>query len=699
MRLVLGSLFLLGVAFPSCVLGGVPSVTPWPWEIWANPHLLPQVPEGGQVLLRSSHCPWGCPLDRHSEGDSRFLRMEGSEGVVFEEVGPGAITRIWMTTGDGTSAPLDPSIRIRFYFDGEDDPRIDLPLPSLFDGSTPPFLPPLVGDRVLSSGGNFNVVPIPFGQSCRVTLEGAEATRLWFQFTFHRLPYGNAVPTWTGQEDLSGWASFLNTAGSNPWLGTPSRATTDGTVEIPAGGRQVVLSEAGSALVTGLKFRVPESLWPQLNLEIETDGFVRVDVPFNWFFAQGRSSGLAARSVLLGLDDDGYLYSYFPQPYFESIRIAIENHGNQSVSVDYWTRVAVESPAPGSGLFGAILRVADPSTQGEDIPILDIRGAGRWVGLFGEFSSVDTLQRNYLEGDERVFIDGSRHPSLYGTGVEDFFGGGFYFDKGPFRLPLHGMSYQAITEGSHHTSAYRLLLTDAPSFGSQIRVGLEAGPDGDLPMRSRSVAYYYQRLSPALRLQDRLDLGNPASRVEHEVAVTGVSWMDNLEAEFEGEPPVALTSEGLYRNEGVLSFRLDRRGCLGSPRLRRLLDAGYGGQHALISVASPQVRDSSMTVGLFSPIETNTSRRWREVDSVLALDPGVESLHLSTRLVSQESPLRNQIATMTDFVYELWCSVDVLIFTDGFESGDFSSWSSVQGLDSRKAKSMVETTFRFSRIK
>ena len=114
-------------------------------------------------MLRSSHCLSGGRFDRHSAGDERYLRKENGEGVIFEEPGAGAITRIWMTTGDmGRSKGLDPEVIIRVYLDGNPIPVIDAPLPDLFDGSTPPFLPPLVGDRPVSSGGNYSYVPHSF---------------------------------------------------------------------------------------------------------------------------------------------------------------------------------------------------------------------------------------------------------------------------------------------------------------------------------------------------------------------------------------------------------------------------------------------------------------------------------------------------------------------------------------------------------
>src|SRR5690349_6495411 len=119
------------------------AAAPLPWEAWLDPRELPRLPAGDQMLLRSSHCPDGCRFDRTSDGDTRFLRIENGEAVIFDEPGAGAVVRIWMTQGPGVSAPLDPAIRIRVRLDGEAAPRLDLPLPALFDGSTPPFTPPL----------------------------------------------------------------------------------------------------------------------------------------------------------------------------------------------------------------------------------------------------------------------------------------------------------------------------------------------------------------------------------------------------------------------------------------------------------------------------------------------------------------------------------------------------------------------------
>src|SRR6187402_554214 len=78
-----------------------------PWEIWESPQRLAMLDVGDVVLERSSRCLDGCAYDRSNTGPEdpaanpfpeRWLYRDGDEDVVFDERGPGAITRIWLTT-------------------------------------------------------------------------------------------------------------------------------------------------------------------------------------------------------------------------------------------------------------------------------------------------------------------------------------------------------------------------------------------------------------------------------------------------------------------------------------------------------------------------------------------------------------------------------------------------------------------------
>lgn len=658
---------LLLVLFASAVSSVVVAGEALPWEVWHDLRRLAVIPAGDQVALRSSHCLDGCGLDRHSQGDERFIRMDGVEGVIFEERGPGAIVRIWMTAGEsGMSVPIDPATSIRFYFDGEAAPRIDLPLPALFDGSTPPFQRPLVGDRLVSSGGNFSYVPIAFASSCRVTLAGDLNQRLWFQLTFHRLAPEAAVASYTESEDLTPLSDLLSTDG-DPWP-AGSGLVESGTVTLQPQLPQLVWSDDDAATLTELAFDLPTADWPRTRATLTFDGLTTVNMPLSDLFAAGAS--LLVESLWLRSTPGGELRTFFPMPYRRAATLALTvDEGGSNVDVGFRLRREPGSPLAGSGYFAAALSVSDPSTVGFDHPLLVAPRPGKWVGLYAELQSVETPMKQYLEGDERVYVDGLRHPTLYGTGTEDFFNGGFYFDQGLFAQPLHGLLEQGVTAaGEHRTVAYRFLLTDAVPYARSIEAGLEGGNRADLRIRARTVAYHYVDLRPALSSVDRLDLGDPVSRAEHGYQASDGDETRLLDALFEGAPATALVAEGSYRTAGSAQFVLDAGGCVDGLRLRRLWDAGGEGQRFELSVGGASAGGSEFTLG-------NPSRRWAEIDFDLSPLDRIADGPLDFSIVVTPDNAQNEHSA---FSYELLCRrARGSLFSDGFETGGLRAWSQV----------------------
>ncbi|MQA03084.1 MAG: DUF2961 domain-containing protein [Streptosporangiales bacterium] len=99
-----------------------------------------------------------------------------------------------------------------------------------------------------------------------------------------------------------------------------------------------------------------------------------------------------------------------------------------------------------------------------------------------------------MEGDERVYTDGAEQPQWHGTGTEDFYQGGWYFNRGPFNAPTNGNpSNEPGTFGCTYdcTGAYRLTLSDAPSFAESLRFTIEHGPTSNIPADYSSTAYWY----------------------------------------------------------------------------------------------------------------------------------------------------------------------------------------------------------------
>jgi hypothetical protein len=468
-------------------------------EVWRDLSLLAVIPHGDRVVMRSSHCPDGCALDRHSADDSRFLRSDGDEGVLFEAEGPGAITRIWLTQGDeGVSRPLDPEVWIRIVVDGE--VAVQLPLPDFFGGEVPPFQPPLVENRLVASGGNVSYVPIPYRSSCIVSLLGAESSRIWYQITAHEFTSSEGVATFTGDEDLSGWHELLGgEPGADPWSGGPF-PTAAGSIELRRGSRAVIAAFSGRDAVNGILLRLPRDRWNDVELRLLFDGELRVAMPLADFFGAVEGDAAPVRSLLIGATADDDLYVYFPMPFFESAVVELARgraNPRGKVPVEFAVRRFGRAPHPDSGLFGASSRLAESTVPGRAHRLLELEGRGKWIGLFAELGSRSAGGRDYLEGDERVLVDDGPEPLLQGTGVEDFFGGGFYFqidrpDPVPFRHPLHGMTGDWVRpDGNAATAMYRLMLADAPAWTTGVEVDLECGQVNQTAIRARTVAYYY----------------------------------------------------------------------------------------------------------------------------------------------------------------------------------------------------------------
>ncbi len=641
---------------------------PLPWETWQDLHRLPVLHQGSQTLLRSSHCPDGCRFDRHSEGDWRYIYVDGEEGTIFEESGAGAITRLWMTTGiGGVSTPLDSDVRLRIYLDGSSSPTLDVPLPALFDGSTPPFVSPLVGDRLTSSGGNFSYVPIPYRDGCRVSLVGADKTRLWYQVNFHRLGEAEDVTSFTGDEDLSTFADLLSQQGTDPWP-PGSGSFSSGSVVLEPGTQHNLQTIEGHGSLTALILGVDPAQWSDVELRLTFDDQPTVQMRLEDFFAIGRVGPIPTRSLLIGLDAVDNLYSYFPMPFFENARIGLFHHGSAATTANYQVRIDNTEPLATSGLFGAQFRRTEATTTGIDFPTMVLDGHGKLVGTFLELGATIPGLRDYLEGDERIFVDHSPHPVIYGTGVEDAFNGGFYFDAGPFSRALHGAPYTELeVEGLPYTAAYRLMLTDGPTFESRLAAGLESGPTGNVSMAARSVTWFYRQQPTRLHLWDGVDLGSPTDRLNHRYKVDGPHTFKPLDALFEGEPPVSATGSGVYRPPGTASFVLTTHPTSTRFRIRQRLDAGMGGQRATILVGGK-------VAGRFPAVDINNARRWREVDIDLSsLAPAPTELQIT--VVAEAGPPDGDSDTFTAFRYELWADGEGSIFADGFESGDLLAWS------------------------
>lgn len=470
-----------------------------PWEWWRDLATIASVAPGDRVVMRSSYCPTGCERDRHSEGDSRFLEHRGNgEGVIFAVEGAGAVTRIWMVMGDGVSESLDSGIRLRIRIDGRRRPVVDLPLPKLFDGSVKPFTPPLVSGRETSGGGYVSYVPVAFADGCEISLVGAEKARIWYQVVARLVDDPTGVRPFTGRENFDGLRRVLAKAGTNPWPGSNGDIAS-GTFRLAPGDAEVVAELSGPDMVNGIIIRTPRKHWPRLGLRLTFDDREPQLIPVLDLVGRPDVEGGVARSLLVGGDEEGDLYCYFPMPFHRSAKIELMRRpieGPRYLKAEIAVRTAGAPPPENAGHFRIAARTEKRSEPGRALQLFDADGAGKLVGLIADLRPAEGKTWRFLEGDEMFFFGAETEPSWHGTGVEDFFNGGFYFRRAdgqptPFSGPLAGAPL--IDHRSTKAVMYRLLLGDALPFTDGLRGELETGPQGETSVSGRVVAFLYSK--------------------------------------------------------------------------------------------------------------------------------------------------------------------------------------------------------------
>ena len=555
--------------------------------------MLPLLRDGVQVHQVSSRDPHGANSDLRN-----YLYRRGGEYVVLDAVGPGCVYNIWFTS-------IQEFSRIRFYFDGEATPRIDMDVGQFFSGTAAPFLSPLVGEETVSSGGYYSYLPMAFERSLIVACVGEP---WYYHILYQTMDDRRGISTFSGQEDASAVYALWQTAGANPLAAMETRVIS-GTVGIPAAEATTLASLGGSGAITSLRFgidphatRALEDLW--LSIRWDGEESPSVDAPLGLFFGSGL--GLAhVRSLLMGMDTSGTLYCYFPMPYWHSAEVELRNASDADVSaVEFAVGVSDEAyPQGQTGYFRARHHDRRVGPRDGDYVILEVRGRGHYVGTVLAISGGEPGWPRYLEGDERVYLDHSYTPTLYGTGTEDYFQGGWYFRYGPFTLPSHGSPTQMV-DSEEHIACYRLHISDMIPFSSSIRFGIEHGADNVRSGHYRSVAYYYALDEPAGHFSDQVDVADPASEESHGYAAGSDATRMSATRYFEGEwDDVPMPESGLATSAS--RFRLAISPLNWGLRLWRLRDQSVGRQSA-------QVRVDGRLAGTWYTPYANPIKAWAE---------------------------------------------------------------------------------------
>ncbi|MBP7933209.1 MAG: DUF2961 domain-containing protein [Phycisphaerae bacterium] len=561
---------------------------------------------------------------------SALYRLANGEHVIVDLDGPGCLYTLWFTgIHEGYELPIG---QIRFYLDGEDTPRAAVEARELFTGDHPMFPAPLVANDYIATGGNVAYVPIPFQRRLIITTEKLAG---FYNAFHHRFPPGTRVQTWTGKEDLTAAIAAWDAVGAPParssgmkWYRGAVGVAGNERRDKPKVAELLNLQTSGMIRAIRLNPGQPQAgfnlnhLW----LKIWWDGQEKpsVDVPLGPFFGSALGE-TAVRSLAIGMSSSGPYYCYLPMPFRKAARIVLENHQFSSINGIHYEIAVSDLPARGEdcppGLFTAVYHREWPTTAGKDHLILHFdEGRGLYLGHCLMVQPYAADNKQWWEGDLRVWPDRRRHPILNGTGHEDEFLGGWSnrWLEGPYSLPLHGLPavdlFRERADGQWNgaITAYRFFAGGIP-FRSGIKVSTEHGLNNVVVTNYASVAYCYLDDQPGMVPTDMLELGNGSSEQSHTYRAEGGESVAGAKATFTGDEsdPASLTLQVDGRKgatEESFTMKIDpaNKGVL----LRRLYLQSEGRHRARVSV------DDS-PVGFMGTPDDCKVDRWREEDFIL----------------------------------------------------------------------------------
>jgi hypothetical protein len=210
---------------------------------------------------------------------------------------------------------------------------------------------------------------------------------------------------------------------------------------------------------------------------------------------------------------------YFPMPFEDRARIEIVNETGQEIpafyfQVDYQKLEGYLSRD--IGYFHAFWKRDIRTDYDSNYTLLRIKGKGHIVGVNLNMQSYNG-NLGFLEGDEKVFVDNEKNPSIHGTGTEDYFSSGWYFSSGEYAGPYNGLILKDDTLG--RIAAYRFHVPDPIPFKKSVKFTIEHGHGNQEIADYASTVFWYQlephqKFPPILKAGMRIPLrGTPPAKL------------------------------------------------------------------------------------------------------------------------------------------------------------------------------------------
>ena len=664
---------------------------------------LPYVRIGARTYMRSTYDRAGA---NEAVDAAHFLRQDADDrNVTLDVAGTGFLYFVrtnhwhgspWHYVVDETDHVISESTTA--HPDSPESGAVFLP-----EGLLPQ---PLAWTWDTTRGADLNWVPIGFERSFTLAYERTHYGTGYFIYQLVDPSADNLsqpVHAWDATPPPRDVLDLIARAGTDIAPVGTDVTIHEGTLHLAPGTAVDVASLAGGpTTIRALRFTVPIDralAFGRARIRITWDdrALPSVDAPIALFFGTGTLYNrddaedlVKAFPVSVHFDRaNGFvqLSTYLPMPFQHNARIEIVDAPEDIANVSFHLRTVALTESPSlAGYLHASYRDHGVPTPGQDLTLLDTRSVeaqnprteDTWCGSFigTSLTFTDNAVLWTLEGDPRFYFDDSESPQAYGTGTEEWGGGGDYWGGRTMTLPFAGHPVGAPNAASARNaedrieSAYRFLVADAMPFGRNARITLEHGGLNESTEHYRTLAFWYGVPGACLAPSNPLHVSDAQSESEHHYIAAPDSTIETVTSRYErgvdhlrGDPTMAetypATEDTGRRMSGTSEFDLALAANNEGVLLRRKLDYSYADQRAEVFVqdatgafvdagtwylagsntcvfsAPPGELDSSLHT-----LETS-NRRWRDDEFLIPrrLTRGRDTIRVRIRTTSAPRPL------------------------------------------------------------
>lgn len=380
-----------------------------------------------------------------NEDWTQFIRVEKNNGhrefVLFDADGPGAIVRFWMTfSGEGASDGI-----LRIYIDGKKEPEIEgRPLKLLSGGVLAPAplstsVPP---EADYSKRGHNLYLPIPYAKHCKVTYEsdivrfeeGIWKPSIYYNINYRTYERGTKIKSFS-KKDLVKLKKIIKKTASillNPNVKYKEKFEKS-RILLPSKKLSLNIFEKNRA-ISKIQVKIDAKDISQALrstvLKISFDDHDTVWVPVGEFFGSGYEIR-PSKTWYTRVGKEGLMEATWLMPFKRQAKVWLINYGEQKVKINLNVFTSKYKWKKNSLYFGAswheyhgVSTASKPDLDNDewhyDLNYVELKGKGVYVG--DSITIFNTVGIWWGEGDEKIYVDGEKFPSSFGTGTEDYYG-------------------------------------------------------------------------------------------------------------------------------------------------------------------------------------------------------------------------------------------------------------------------------------